>query len=190
MEEHIQEDRQVEQSLDTPLLIVVSSQMLLLQHEGSLSLHNLMGCPSLALQVTVSPQPSSLRWWVWQKWLEFYGSFPNKAPTPMDGVWAGIFQPQHSVLFWSLLLRRSCNSPSGAPQFNGGCRRLAKVQYAPETGMGNMPLVKWEMAALHLWVQSSWQPSFPAYQVYWCSCVISHEVIMADLGLSGAVGAW
>lgn len=29
-----------------------------------------------------------------------------------------------------------------------GCRRLTKIQYAPETGMGDMPPVERQMAAL------------------------------------------
>ena len=46
------------------------------------------------------------------------------------------------------IIRKTWKIPSCAPQFNAGCWRLAKIQYAPETGIGDMPPVEWEMAAL------------------------------------------
>ncbi len=65
-------------------------------------------------------------------------SVPVQAPAPVDGVWVGCVQ----------MLSKAWNAPSGAPQFNAGCRRLAKLQYAPETGLGDMPPVEQGMAAL------------------------------------------
>ena len=78
---------------------------------------------------------------------------PTEAPAPVDGIWAGITQTQQSVTVpvagdYLHMLRKAWNIPSGAPQFNAGCRRLTKNQYAPETGMGDMPPVEREMAAL------------------------------------------
>lgn len=68
---------------------------------------------------------------------------PIEPPVPVDGVWAGISQSQQSVSVPAAgdclqMLRKSWSTLSGAPQFNAGCRRLTKVQYAPETGMGYM----------------------------------------------------
>ncbi|XP_030272800.1 uncharacterized protein LOC115581658 [Sparus aurata] len=80
-------------------------------------------------------------------------NIPVVAPAPMDGVWAGISHSQHPISVpvaadYLHMLRKSWNAPSGAPQFNAGCRRLTKVMYAPDTGMGDMPPVEREMAAL------------------------------------------
>ncbi|KAK0151149.1 hypothetical protein N1851_007723 [Merluccius polli] len=80
-------------------------------------------------------------------------NIPVVAPAPMDGVWAGISQTQQPTSVpvaadYLQMLRKSWNAPSGAPQFNAGCRRLTKVPYAPDTGMGDMPPVEREMAAL------------------------------------------
>ncbi|KAJ8260291.1 hypothetical protein GJAV_G00179270 [Gymnothorax javanicus] len=78
---------------------------------------------------------------------------PTEAPAPVDGVWAGVLQSQHSVSVpvagdYVQMLRKSWNVSSASPQFTAGCRRLARAQYAPECGMGDMPPVDREMAAL------------------------------------------
>ena len=78
---------------------------------------------------------------------------PTEAPAPVDGIWADITQSQQSVTVpgagdYLHMLRKAWNIPSGAPQFNEGCRRLAKIQYATEMGMGDMPPAEREMAAL------------------------------------------
>ncbi len=70
-----------------------------------------------------------------------------------QGVWAGVSQSQPSVSIpvaedYSQMLSKAWNNPKAAPQFNAGCRRFVKIQYATETGMGGMPAVEREMAAL------------------------------------------
>ncbi len=70
-----------------------------------------------------------------------------------QGVWAGVSQSQPSVSIpvaedYSQMLSKAWTNPKAAPQFNAGCRRFVKIQYATETGMGGMPAVEREMAAL------------------------------------------
>ncbi|XP_037637109.1 uncharacterized protein LOC119494940 [Sebastes umbrosus] len=80
-------------------------------------------------------------------------SSPTETPSSSEGVWAGISQSRPSVTIpaaedYCQMLRRSWNNPGSAPQFNSGCRRLAKAQYPHESGLGDMPPVEREMAAL------------------------------------------
>ncbi|XP_074466146.1 uncharacterized protein LOC141752269 [Sebastes fasciatus] len=80
-------------------------------------------------------------------------SIPIEAPSSSEGVWAGISQSRPSVTIpaaedYCQMLRRSWNNPGSAPQFNSGCRRLVKAQYPHESGLGDMPPVEREMAAL------------------------------------------
>lgn len=80
-------------------------------------------------------------------------SVPVEAPSSSEGVWAGISQSRPSVAIpaagdYCQILKKSWNAPASAPQFNSGCRRLAKAQYPPESGLGDMPPVEREMAAL------------------------------------------
>jgi hypothetical protein len=75
------------------------------------------------------------------------------APTPTQGVWTSISpaQPTMSIPVaedYSQMLRKAWNNPKAAPQFNAGCRRFVKLDYPPESGMGNMPSVEREIAAL------------------------------------------
>ncbi len=72
---------------------------------------------------------------------------------PQQGVWASISRAQPPVSIpvaedYSQMLRKAWNNPKAAPQFNAGCSRFAKIDYAPESGMGNMPSVEREIAAL------------------------------------------
>lgn len=78
---------------------------------------------------------------------------PREDAGPAEGVWAGITQPRPTVSLpaadgFCQMLRKAWNTPGKAPQFNAGCRKLAKAPYPPETGLGDMPPVEKEMAAL------------------------------------------
>ncbi len=58
---------------------------------------------------------------------------------PQQGVWASISHAQPPVSIpvaedYSQMLRKAWNNPKAAPQFNA--RRFAKIDYAPESGMG------------------------------------------------------
>lgn len=75
------------------------------------------------------------------------------APAPTQGVWASISPAQPTVSIpvaedYSQMLRKAWNNPKAAPQFNAGCRRFVKLDYPAESGMGNMPSVEREIAAL------------------------------------------
>lgn len=75
------------------------------------------------------------------------------APAPTQGVWTSIARTQPPVSIpvaddYSQMLRKAWNNPIAAPQFNAGCRRFAKLNYPAESGMGNMPPVEREIAAL------------------------------------------
>lgn len=80
-------------------------------------------------------------------------SVPAEAPSSVEGVWAGISQPQPAVSVpaaadYLQMLRKAWNSPAAAPQFNAGCRRLTRPHFAPDSGLADMPPVEGEMAAL------------------------------------------
>ncbi len=72
---------------------------------------------------------------------------------PQQGVWTSISRAQPPVSIpvaedYFQMLRKAWNNPKAARQFNAGCRRFARIDYAPESGMGNMPSVEREIAAL------------------------------------------
>ncbi len=72
---------------------------------------------------------------------------------PQQGVWASISHAQPPVSIsvaedYTQMLSKAWTNSKAAPQFNAGCRRFAKIDYAPESGMGNMLSVEREIAAL------------------------------------------
>lgn len=75
------------------------------------------------------------------------------APAPTQGVWTSISrtQPPASIPVaddYLQMLRKAWNNPKAAPQFNAGCRQFVKINYPSESGMGNIPSVEREIAAL------------------------------------------
>ena len=130
-------------------LVKVLRSLMALLSSSSLNPYNLRGRPTSATWVTVSLHVISK-----------VSSAANCGAQSSNWVscssgWnlAGITQSQQSFTVsvagdYLHMLRKAWNIPSGTPQFNAGCRRLAKIQYAPETGMGDMPPVEREMAAL------------------------------------------
>ena len=80
-------------------------------------------------------------------------TIPVQGASPADGVWTGIAQSRPMVSLpaaddFCQMLRKTCDAPSKPCQFTAGCRKLARASYPPETGLGDMPPVKREMAAL------------------------------------------
>ena len=80
-------------------------------------------------------------------------AIPVQGASPADGVWAGIVQSQPTVSLpatddFCQMLRKTWDAPSKPCQFNAGCRKLARVSYPQETGLGDMPPVEREVAAL------------------------------------------
>ncbi|CAL8253179.1 unnamed protein product [Boreogadus saida] len=80
-------------------------------------------------------------------------TIPVQGASPADGVWAGIAQSRPKVSLpaaddFCQMLRKTRDAPSKPCQFTAGCRKLARASYPPETGLGDMPPVEREMAAL------------------------------------------
>ena len=79
-------------------------------------------------------------------------TIPVQGASPVDGVWAGIALPRPMVSlpaaddFCEML--RKWDAPSKPCQFNAVCKKLAKASYPAETGLGDVPPVEREMAAL------------------------------------------
>ncbi len=72
---------------------------------------------------------------------------------PQQGVLESISHAQPPVSIsvaedYSQMLSKAWTNSKAAPQFNAGCRRFAKIDYAPESGMGNMPSVERKIATL------------------------------------------
>lgn len=74
-------------------------------------------------------------------------------PSTAEGVWAGISQPKPTTSIpatddYCQMLKRAWHAPCRTPQYNAGCRKLAKAAYPLETGLGNVPPVEKDMAAM------------------------------------------
>lgn len=77
----------------------------------------------------------------------------DREPAKADGVWEGVSQSQAPPAIpeageYASMLRTSWGNPNSTSLFNAGCRGLVKMTYSPESGLGDMPKVEQDMAAL------------------------------------------
>ena len=84
---------------------------------------------------------------------EYHPDDPTHISENQTFVWAGIAQSRPTVSLpaaedFCQMLRKTWEIPSKPCQFNVGCRKLARGAYPPRTGLGDMPPVEREMAAL------------------------------------------